>query len=82
MRVKNKTIVLAAVIGAAICIPIKNGLNNLYDVVFSDMMNSSEGVKMSICSLLAINYICITCCCCDMVIEYVKKIRGRLNLWW
>ena len=51
---KNKTIVLAAVIGAAICIPIKNGLNNLYDVVFSDMMNSSEGVKMSVCSLLAI----------------------------
>ena len=54
MRMKNKTIVLAAVIGAAICIPIKNGLNNLYDVVFSDMMNSSEGVKMSVCSLLAI----------------------------
>lgn len=51
---KNKTIVLAAVIGAAICIPIKNGLNNLYDVVFSDMMNSSEGVKAAICSLLAI----------------------------
>lgn len=51
---KNKTIVLAAVIGAAICIPIKNGLNNLYDVAFSDMMNSSEGVKAAICSLLAI----------------------------
>ncbi|MCR4768987.1 MAG: hypothetical protein K5874_02080 [Bacteroidaceae bacterium] len=50
----KKNNILAAVIGAAICIPVKNGVNNLYDVVFSDMMNSSEGVKMSVCSLLAI----------------------------
>ena len=50
----KKNNILAAVIGAAICIPVKYGVNNLYDVVFSDMMNSSEGVKMSVCSLLAI----------------------------
>ena len=50
----KKNNILAAVIGAAICIPIKYGVNNLYDVVFSDMMNSSEGVKTAICSLLAI----------------------------
>lgn len=46
--------ILAAVVAAVICNPIKLGLYDLSDIFFSGLENLTDGMKNAICSLLSI----------------------------